>query len=364
MIGSGNILDVWSKRNTNVVSSLARTALALLCAVALIYGTALIPAVFDVHLATTSPEGPTANGPGNDLFEETQTEDEGDDSSSGTETTATATATATERATATQASGGSGGSSGGPPVAVLFAVVGLVAIALVAFRDADLDGAFGFSLPSFGLPAVSIPWITIPTPGSVLGRIPQLTTWLLVSGGSGFARVVGDLVSLGKELARGFSGASGPLRSIVAGTLLAGPRVIAALAVAPIRGLAGLGSLFAGVPVLGSSLTDSNPLADDPPDADARIRADVDPEGDGDQQSIESVVAAWETLVASVPVQNPEATTPAEYARKAVSLGFPETPVRRLTGLFREVRYGGRRESEERVTVARRAIDAIREVRD
>ena len=96
-----------------------------------------------------------------------------------------------------------------------------------------------------------------------------------------------------------------------------------------------------------------------PPTSDPRSDGDPAPPADGGSDPA-TVADAWRAMVALVPVSNPEATTPAEYARRAVAVGLPAGPVNRLTALFREVRYGGRADSAPRANAARRALDALR----
>lgn len=347
-----------------MVSSLARTALALLCAVSLIYGTALFPAAFDVELATTAPDAPAGTDPPEDPARDA---DRGDDSSS---TTGDGSATATDSATATatpspepgggDAGGGSesSGTSDGFGVVVGFVVLGLLVLGVAALRDASLGSPATWSFPSFG--GFSLPNVSLPDVGSWLQRIPQLTTWLLVSGGAGLAGVVDDLVAVGRGVAVSLTDAAGPSRSLLGSLVFSGPRALAAAAVAPFSALARVGSLFAGLSFLGGGLSGRTLLGSDPPADDARDRAPVDPAPAADEdEPVPSVIAAWEAMASLVPVRNPDATTPAEYARRAIDAGLPAEPVRRLTALFREVRYGGRPESEERLTLARRALDAV-----
>jgi hypothetical protein len=54
-------------------------------------------------------------------------------------------------------------------------------------------------------------------------------------------------------------------------------------------------------------------------------------------------------------------STPGEVARAAVEEGYPPGAVEDLTGLFREVEYGGRRRSAEVRDRAARAYERIRE---
>jgi hypothetical protein len=80
---------------------------------------------------------------------------------------------------------------------------------------------------------------------------------------------------------------------------------------------------------------------------------------DGDRGPL-SVEGAWRAMTRLVRVRNPRSATPSEYARAAIDRGLPAAPVRRLTRLFEEVRYGGRAGSETRTEAARAAFAAIR----
>lgn len=342
-----------------MVSSLARTALALLCAVSLIYGTALFPAAFDVELATTDPDAPSGIDPPDDPADDPGSND-GAPSTNGDDT---ATATATPSPTPASSGGDGGDDSGGAEAGggfdfvVGFVVLGLLVLAVAALRDASFDGSGGWSLPSFG--GLSLP--NVPAVGGWLQRIPQLTTWLLVSGGAGLAGVFDDLAAVGRGVATSLADAAGPSRSLLGSLVLSGPRALATAAVAPFAALSRAGSLVAGLSFLGGGLSGTRLLGSDPPADDARANAPVDPApGDDEAEPVPSVIAAWEAMTSLISVRNPDATTPAEYARRAVDAGFPADPVRRLTALFREVRYGGRPESEERLTLARRALDAVK----
>jgi hypothetical protein len=55
--------------------------------------------------------------------------------------------------------------------------------------------------------------------------------------------------------------------------------------------------------------------------------------------------------------------TPGDVARAAVDRGFPEEPVARLTQAFREVEYGQRPESGDRLDRAQTAFEALRDAR-
>jgi len=67
------------------------------------------------------------------------------------------------------------------------------------------------------------------------------------------------------------------------------------------------------------------------------------------------VRAYWHAFLDRVGLGNRETHTPGQAARRALSAGFPVRQVRRLLSVFREVEYGGREPSSERVAEARAA---------
>ena len=70
-----------------------------------------------------------------------------------------------------------------------------------------------------------------------------------------------------------------------------------------------------------------------------------------------AVYRAWREMVADLPVANPEASTPADFADAAVEAGMDADDVAEVTALFEAVRYGDRPVTETR---AERATDALR----
>lgn len=73
------------------------------------------------------------------------------------------------------------------------------------------------------------------------------------------------------------------------------------------------------------------------------------------------VYRAWKELTTHLDVQNPDVSTPAEFATAAEDAGMDSTHIEELTELFRDVRYGGAKptaDREERATTALRTIEA------
>ncbi|AHG03056.1 hypothetical protein HALDL1_05225 [Halobacterium sp. DL1] len=71
------------------------------------------------------------------------------------------------------------------------------------------------------------------------------------------------------------------------------------------------------------------------------------------------VYRAWREMTGHLDVENPESSTPAEFAAAAESVGMDDAHVAELTDLFREVRYGGAAATDDR---EQRAIDALRAI--
>ena len=71
------------------------------------------------------------------------------------------------------------------------------------------------------------------------------------------------------------------------------------------------------------------------------------------------VYRAWEEMTDYLDVNNPGASTPSEFARAATDAGMARNDVDELTDLFRTVRYGGRRVTDDREN---RAVDALRNI--
>lgn len=353
-----------------VAPSFTRAVLALLCAFSVIYGTAVFPAAFDVELRAEQPSmggGPDAPDEPPEHVTDGPGEPPGDATPSSADiATATATPTDTPRSasseTATPApppqnDGDAGGEEGlGGLVSVLSGlfVVGFLGVFVLGVLAIFREGTGDFS---FGLLDISLPWFV---PALSLRRIPQLTTWLLIAGASGLARVVEGVTVLARALGSTVANGVGPVVRIVGRSLAALPRTAVALVAAPVRALGTAATLLGGFAFLRRTVSRPGFIRSETPTTDVRAESDAVPVTDEEPDHVTSVPGAWRAMADHVPVRNPEATTASEYARRAVTLGLPEGPVERLTDLFREVRYGGYPDSSERVSVARRALDALR----
>jgi hypothetical protein len=83
----------------------------------------------------------------------------------------------------------------------------------------------------------------------------------------------------------------------------------------------------------------------------------IDAAGDVDNE----VYRAWREMVQLLAVENPDATTPGEFADAAVAAGMERDDVAELTDLFEAVRYGGFDPTADREG---RAVDALRRIED
>lgn len=93
------------------------------------------------------------------------------------------------------------------------------------------------------------------------------------------------------------------------------------------------------------------PRGSEEDDADAAEEWAVEPANEVDR--------LWLKMVRRLDVDDPETTTPTEFAREAVHAGMDPDGVRTLTGVFEEVRYGDTGVTEDR---ERRARDAFRKL--
>lgn len=82
-----------------------------------------------------------------------------------------------------------------------------------------------------------------------------------------------------------------------------------------------------------------------------RIEADADVDNE--------VFRAWREMTQYVDVPRPESSTPGEFAAAAVDAGMTRDDVQALTGLFEDVRYGGKEATTDR---ERRAVEALRQI--
>ncbi|WP_336357746.1 DUF4129 domain-containing protein [Haloarcula sp. CGMCC 1.6347] len=358
-------------------TKLVRAALALLCAVAVLFGTALFPGALGVEFESSGPLDSRASEPvtpGGTAPDEVDGGSTPVATSDGTETTpsasdeqaATATPTPTETATETPAA--SEGEDSGSPVLVkliglaLIGGFGVVAVGVIrAASDPERDGSTdaGFLLHPLldRLAGTVVSAVSNGAVGRTIGRIPKVTTAALLSGSAALSRVGAGISAVSGGVLTGLTTGIGSVGTMSLRGVAGLPSALGSLSVAPFKALSGFGgtggflaSVRSGVDspsLFGSSdseprqstATESTAEADDGPDIDSL-----------------SVQEAWALLADRVSVPDPETATPGEYARRAIDSGLPAEPVRRLTTLFREVEYGGRSATGARAESARNAL--------
>ncbi len=159
----------------------------------------------------------------------------------------------------------------------------------------------------------------------------------------------------------GLGGGVGWLSQFGAALRLPGFRVPSLPSLGGLSALSLLPSLDRGSRSVGedaetSSAVDRNDAAQSVPD---------EPTDDADDSApTPTVRRAWHRLVDRLGVSRRETRTPGQIARRAVDAGYPDDAVDRLTAAFRDVEYGGRSESEDRVRAAYEALDRIRSEED
>lgn len=339
----------------------ARAVLALLCAVAVVYGTAMFPPAFDVQLESDSSGGPDAVGIGQSGTDAgpgpgSQTDTPTGDTETESSTTESPTETSTPSPAASDSTGDEGSGSSVGFLALLLSFAGLVVFSTLALLATAAEGT------RYSLGPLPLPGVVSRLAGVPLRRIPQVTTLLVVSAGGGLARLADDLSVVSGALVQSLAAVVSPTTGALGRGLVGFPAALGELLAAPARSLGSAGGLFGNLGSLDFLRGGVSRAADETatPSTDVRTASDTDPATDDDgDEPVTSVTEAWAAMTDLVPVRNPETTTATEFARRAIDAGLPAAPVERLTALFREVRYGGRPDSEDRVAAARRALDAL-----
>ncbi|WP_436935519.1 DUF4129 domain-containing protein [Halovenus marina] len=83
-----------------------------------------------------------------------------------------------------------------------------------------------------------------------------------------------------------------------------------------------------------------------------------------DDSAENEVYRAWEEMVEHLDVDDPDSTTPGEFASAAVDAGMQREDVTDLTHLFEDVRYGGQDPTDSREQQAREIRERIDESAD
>lgn len=361
-------------------TKLVRAALALLCAVAVLFGTALFPGALGVEFESNGPLDSRASEPATPDGTAPNEVDSGPTpvaTSDGAETTpgtsdepaATATPTPTETATATPVTG-EGENSGSPVLVKLLGLAliggfGAVAVGVIrAASDPERDGSTDAGLLLHPLVdklvGTVVSAVSSGAVGRTIGRIPKVTTAALLSGSAALSRVGAGISAVSGGILSGVATGIGSVGTMSLRGVAGLPGALGSLSVAPFRALSGFGgtggfltSVRSGVDspsLFGSSdseqrqstAAESTAEADDGPDIDSL-----------------SIQEAWALLADRVSVPDPETATPGEYARRAIDNGLPAESVRRLTTLFREVEYGGRAATGDRTESARSALKQL-----
>ncbi|WP_323676220.1 DUF4129 domain-containing protein [Halorubellus sp. PRR65] len=365
---------------------LYRAALAIACVFAVVLGASLFPASgFGTNpvpaggIANGSGPGSGGGGPGDagtatvaetTSGESATTSSTPDDTTSAdgsTTTTATdgsdgsdaSTDTTTTTTTATPASGAAAdGGLQGSLLALATIVFG--AGATVVLASVGLGRHHRRRHPDeWDLP--SAPHLRVV---EYLRRIPQTSLSFVMFAGANAPGILDGL-------ADGIGSATSGLGAMTAGIGTLAASLGRGLATVPggvLRGIGslgrGLGSITLGFGAL-SSIGSGSFLgrSDDRPDDDPRSGASATPDANPDPEPPEppaSVREAFERLQEDLGVSGDDGETPGEIARRAIDRGLPTDAIRSLTTAFRDVRYGGRPDDGERVTVARDAYERVR----
>ncbi|MDS0222173.1 DUF4129 domain-containing protein [Haloarcula sp. S1AR25-5A] len=362
-------------------TKLVRAALALLCAVAVLFGTALFPGALGVEFGSDGPLDSQQSGPAtpdgtapeevdggptpvatSDGVDATPTPEATSD-----ETASAATATPTPTETETAAAGD--GSDSAAPILVkvlgLALIGGFGVVAIGVLRAASKEDRDGTTAAGTLLPVVDrlvgrvAGAVSDGAIGRTFGRIPQVTTAALLSGSAALSRVGAGISTVSSGVLSGLATGIGSVGTMLLRGVAGLPSALGSLSVAPFKALGGLGgsggfltSVRSGIdsPSLFSS-SDSTPERTTP-----TASTETDDGPDIDSLSVQD---AWALLAERVSVPDPETATPGEYARQAIDSGLPAEPVRRLTVRFREVTYGGQSPTAERTESAR---DALRQL--
>nr|WP_206335467.1 DUF4129 domain-containing protein [Natronolimnobius sp. AArcel1] len=145
--------------------------------------------------------------------------------------------------------------------------------------------------------------------------------------------------------------------------------------------LVSVGSIFGAFPSLGSLFANSSRREDDgaesslrslfgrqTDDSETADGAPVGPEQPaladeplGPQDPRRDIRATWHVFLDRVGISNRETLTPGQAARYALSVGYPAEQVSRLVRIVRDVEYGSRTASGERVRTARTTTNDLLE---
>ncbi len=238
-------------------TKLVRAALALLCAVAVLFGTALFPGALGVEFESSGPLDSRASEPVTPDGTAPDDVDSGSTpvaTSDGAETTprtsdepaATATPTPTETATATPVAG-EGEDSGSPVLVKLIGLAliggfGAVAVGVIrAASDPERDGSTDAGLllhPLLDrLAGTVVSAVSNGAVGRTIGRIPKVTTAALLSGSSALSRVGAGISAVSGGVLTGLATGIGSVGTMSLRGVAGLPSTLGSLSVAPFRAL-------------------------------------------------------------------------------------------------------------------------------
>ena len=172
------------------------------------------------------------------------------------------------------------------------------------------------------------------------------------------------MASVSQDFLRKAEGTSGELAPTVESAVSSGPEITVFLT--PLVGFV----VLVGLGVAAVVLTRGDE-PEDPSTEPTELREMRDLQGVGaaagraaeelvaDESFENAVYEAWTRMTRSLSVENPETTTPGEFADHAVAAGVDPGDVEELTRLFEVVRYGQTPVTDDRRERARSALERI-----
>jgi hypothetical protein len=162
----------------------------------------------------------------------------------------------------------------------------------------------------------------------------------------------------GSSVAEGGGGGFGE----IAADTLSSPSVLVALLLV----LAVAVVVVAVVGARGDDIPDEEPDIERTPDEEdvvalGRVAGSAADRIEADAATENEVYRAWREMTQELAVENPDSTTPGEFAEAAIAAGMDPDDVAELTDLFETVRYGGIDATAER---ERRAVETLRHIEE
>lgn len=124
--------------------------------------------------------------------------------------------------------------------------------------------------------------------------------------------------------------------------------------------------IVAVIGIRGDDIPGEEPDIETTPDAEdvaavGRVAGTAADRIEADAAAENEVYRAWREMTDELAVENPDSTTPGEFAEAAVVAGMDPDDVDELTDLFETVRYGGLDATEDR---ERRAVETLRHIEE